>query len=87
MSHFAGKHTGDAPNAEDVLQLQQQLQVPLIVGSGITSSNISMYFNAIQAAIVGSHFKQQGHWANELSEPTIQQFMQTFCDLRNQSLD
>lgn len=52
-----------------------KLQVPLLVGSGVTKDNLNDYYPHIQAAIIGSHFKLEGKWQNDLDETAISEFM------------
>lgn len=70
-----GNATGDPANQEDLLSLSGKLQTPLIIGSGVTKTNIQQYLGHIQAAIIGSHFKKDGHWSNDLCEKSIGEFM------------
>lgn len=80
---FIGNSTGDAAKPQDLLDLKGKLQVPLLIGSGVTKDNLTDYFPHIQAAIIGSHFKKQGHWSNDLCEETIGKFMDKVKELEN----
>uniref|UniRef100_A0A1A9WEL1 BtpA family membrane complex biogenesis protein n=1 Tax=Glossina brevipalpis TaxID=37001 RepID=A0A1A9WEL1_9MUSC len=76
-----GLSTGQAAKLEDILSLRGRIDIPLIVGSGVTGNNLKDYFYNLQAAIIGSYFKQDGHWANDLCEETIENFMHNAYDL------
>ncbi|KAM7357276.1 uncharacterized protein F13E9.13, mitochondrial isoform 2-T2 [Cochliomyia hominivorax] len=78
---ITGNSTGEAAKPQDLLDLKGKLQVPLLVGSGVTKENLKHYYSHIQAAIIGSHFKQQGLWSNDLSEKAIEEFMSKVDDL------
>jgi predicted TIM-barrel enzyme len=41
------------------------MKIPVLIGSGVTNENLSHYKSA-NGLIVGSHFKMDGHWTNEL---------------------
>lgn len=77
-----GSSTGDAANPNDFQGLKGKVKTPLLVGSGVTKENIDNYFEYIDAAIIGSHFKKQGHWSNDLCEKTIEAFMLKVNELR-----
>ena len=77
-----GNSTGDAAKPQDLKDLIGKLQVPLLIGSGVTKDNLIDYFPYIQAAIIGSHFKHNGNWANELCETSIESFIYKVQELR-----
>ncbi|KAI9586906.1 uncharacterized protein F13E9.13, mitochondrial [Glossina fuscipes] len=76
-----GTSTGQTAKLEDVLSLKDQITIPLIVGSGVNRNNLKDYFYNTQAVIVGSHFKQEGHWANDLCEKAVETFMHAVYEL------
>lgn len=53
------------------------------MGSGVTKDNINQYFDKSNAAIIGSHFKRNGQWDDELSESKVSYFMDKVRYLRN----
>ncbi|EDW17231.1 uncharacterized protein Dmoj_GI16617, isoform B [Drosophila mojavensis] len=77
-----GTATGQAASPADVQELAGQLKVPLIIGSGVTRDNISQYFPDAQAAIIGSHFKRDGDWQQEIDERALEGFMSRVRELR-----
>ncbi|EDV95918.1 uncharacterized protein F13E9.13, mitochondrial [Drosophila grimshawi] len=79
---ITGTATGHATSAQDVQQLAGKLKVPLIIGSGVTKENIKDYFDAAQAVIIGSHFKEKGNWAKDICEDAVEQFTREICELR-----
>jgi membrane complex biogenesis BtpA family protein len=70
-----GNHTGVSASVEDLKILKESLDFPVIVGSGITYENLKTYLPLCDAMIVGSYFKDQGHWENKLSYDRIAKFM------------
>ncbi|XP_034482885.1 uncharacterized protein F13E9.13, mitochondrial-like [Drosophila innubila] len=62
--------------------LSGKVQVPLLIGSGITKDNITQYYHDVQGVIIGSHFKVDGDWRNEISNYQVENFMHRICNLR-----
>lgn len=77
---LTGKETGDSPDLDEVIRVRQSLgDAPIIVGSGVTSQNVIQFSRSgVNAAIVGSHFKKEGQWQNEICEDRLSQFMHIF---------
>lgn len=49
--------------------------IPVLIGSGVTVDNVEIYKSA-HGYIVGSHFKHQGDWKNEIDETRVARFME-----------
>lgn len=77
-----GTATGQAASVEDLLEISDKVQSPILIGSGVTKENVEEYFHKSHAIIIGSHFKQNGNWANELCEQRISEFMKKIKELR-----
>lgn len=69
-----GNATGDPAKPADVAKVKTAVSLPVIVGSGVNYENVQDYLNA-DALIVGSHFKKDGKWFNELQENRIKGFI------------
>lgn len=69
-----GNATGDPAKPADVAKVKTTVSLPVIVGSGVNCENVQDYLNA-DALIVGSHFKKDGKWFNELQENRINCFI------------
>ncbi|KAH8390745.1 hypothetical protein KR215_001668 [Drosophila sulfurigaster] len=80
---ITGTATGKAASAEDLDELAGKLKVPLIIGSGVTKDNIEEYFNKADAVIIGSHFKHNGNWLEDIDEQAVEDFMRSICRLRD----
>lgn len=63
------------------LDVTQSVQIPVLIGSGVTQSNVEHFFQA-GAMIIGSHFKKDGHWANDVDEERVKKFMEKVYKLR-----
>lgn len=75
---LTGRSTGDTTDLDELNAICQQrarLDTPILVGSGVTKQNLKDYMGRADAIIVGSDLKSEGHWANELSEERVVDFM------------
>jgi len=70
-----GNHTGETASIDELKTLKEVLDFPVLVGSGITQDNVGDYFPICDAMIIGSYFKEQGYWENELCYERIVKFM------------
>tara|TARA_R110002051_G_scaffold137469_1_gene209965 strand:+ start:1739 stop:2536 length:798 start_codon:yes stop_codon:yes gene_type:complete len=71
---ITGSHTGDSASIEELKSLKG-LTVPILIGSGVTKDNVADYLPLCDGIIVGSYFKKEGHWENELEYSRIKEFM------------
>lgn len=60
-----GIRTGDAPVSEDVRAVRHAVNVPVLIGSGVTPGNMQQFVDA-HALIIGSSAKFDGHWSNKV---------------------
>lgn len=77
-----GATTGDPVDTRHLHDVKQSTRLPVLVGSGVTSGNISNYMKA-DAVIVGTHFKENESWKNCVDCCQIQRFMDKIHKLRN----
>ena len=70
-----GKETGMAADISDIDQVRTTVNLPVIVGSGVTVENVSSYVSKVDAMIVGSHFKRDGRWYNDVEKEKAERFM------------
>ncbi|MGB0838933.1 MAG: BtpA/SgcQ family protein, partial [Chitinophagales bacterium] len=73
---ITGSATGQATDLVALQTLQNKVKLPIIIGSGITADNLPQYFSLADAFIVGSYFKENGHWANALNHERILRLME-----------
>lgn len=78
---ITGTSTGSATDPNELHDLKKSSTLPIIIGSGVTKENVIQYTNA-DALIIGSYFKSNGHWKNELSNVRINDFMEEIKCLR-----
>ena len=67
---ITGQSTGSPAKKDDLSNLKN-INIPIIIGSGLTDENISDYWNMANGFIVGSYFKEKGYWRNSLSKERI----------------
>ncbi|GBM37837.1 Uncharacterized protein F13E9.13, mitochondrial [Araneus ventricosus] len=72
---ITGTETGIPPIIQDFKVVKMTSDLPVLIGSGITVSNMKHYVDA-DAVIVGSHFKTGGHWRGDLDTERILMFME-----------
>ncbi len=68
---LTGAATGEAASTDELRAVYAATKLPVLVGSGITADNLKTYLPIADAFIVGSHFKQDGQWANALDPARI----------------
>jgi len=80
---ITGTSTGEEANIDDIKSVKNACKIPVIVGSGVTLNNLENYLPIADVLIVGSYFKENGHWAGALSYDKISQFMEKVNKLRH----
>jgi uncharacterized protein len=84
---ITGRSTGEKPSLSDLQQTKAATGLPVIAGSGITAENISSYWNHADGFIIGSYFKHQGFWKNELSPERIKTLLKVVSKLKTNKKD
>lgn len=74
-----GKETGMATDIGDVDRVRAAVNLPVIVGSGVTDENVRSYAPRVDAMIIGSHFKTDGRWYNNVHRQRVEQFMHAWA--------
>ena len=69
-----GTATGDPANHHDMLEVKKSVDLPVLVGSGVTSENVHQYIQA-SGLIIGSYFKEGGHWSGPVDLTRVKSFM------------
>ncbi len=75
-----GKSTGISPLINDVQDVKQNVNIPVIVGSGVNMDNIIEFSNIANALIVGTAFKKDYYWANPVSETRVKKMVSLLKD-------
>jgi len=76
-----GVATGAAPQSGDVLAVKQNTRLPVYLGSGVTAANLKSFFAVADGFIVGSEFKQSGHWSRAVDAKRVGKFMAAHSQL------
>ena len=71
-----GTSTGRATDLSDIKKVKRNCEIPVLVGSGVTLENVKDYLAVSDALIVGSYFKKEGHWKNEVEYERVARFME-----------
>lgn len=71
---ITGSATGEPANHHEMLEVKKSVDLPVLVGSGVTSENVQQYIQA-SALIIGSHFKEGGHWTGPVDMSRVKSFM------------
>jgi membrane complex biogenesis BtpA family protein len=74
-----GIATGQPADAEEVQSVAAAVGLPVLVGSGVTSTNLRDY-DAADALIVGSDVKRGGVWSGPLDEARVRALGNAFHD-------
>jgi hypothetical protein len=72
-----GTVTGAEVNLEELRNVKKEVNIPVLVGSGITPENVDRYLAIADALIIGSYFKKNGHWAEAVDLNRVQTLMDT----------
>ena len=70
-----GTSTGRPPQAWEVVEARDHCQLPVFVGSGVGVENMGELLGVCDGVIVGSHFKRDGYWANEIDPERVRLFV------------
>lgn len=79
---ITGNSTAVAAMPWDIQNAKKAAALPTLVGSGITIDNVEHYLPISDGLIVGSYFKRDGFWANEIEENRVVEFMEKVKGLR-----
>lgn len=72
---ITGNSTGHHASLDEVQRVRHSTNLPVLVGSGITIENVQTYINNCDAMIIGSWFKKEGYWKNEVDASRVNAFM------------
>ncbi|XP_053305072.1 uncharacterized protein F13E9.13, mitochondrial-like [Spea bombifrons] len=78
---LTGVATGQEADPADLKEVRRSVKIPVLVGSGVTPDNVEQYIDA-NALIIGSHFKKDGYWKNDVISDKILSFMDKVRKLR-----
>ena len=76
----SGAATGEPASPDEVRDVVRAMRVPVLVGSGITSANLTR-FSTAHGFIVGSSVKEGGVWSNPLDRDAVRALAGAFAKL------
>lgn len=77
-----GTETGDQTDPRDVESIVKNTSdLPVLVGSGVNEENVGQYASA-HGIIVGSDFKRNGYWENEIDVERVKRFLEAVDKVR-----
>ncbi|MCH7774184.1 MAG: BtpA/SgcQ family protein [Bacteroidetes bacterium] len=79
---LTGTSTGKETDIDELKKVRDAVDIPVLIGSGLTADNIEKYFPAADAFIIGSYFKQGGYWQNEVDADRVKALMNKINNLR-----
>jgi membrane complex biogenesis BtpA family protein len=79
---ITGTSTGAEAKPDEIETVKNKVKIPVLVGSGVTLNNLEAYLKISDGMIVGSYFKKDGYWANELDYDRVANFMEKVNLLR-----
>lgn len=79
-----GFDTGTPPTVERVQSCKKAVKLPILLGSGVNTSNAKELLSHADGAIVGSWFKENNNWKNKVSFDRIREFMKEVESLRGE---
>lgn len=78
-----GGTTARPPELSDVREVKAHCRLPVMLGSGIDADNITDFYQEADGFIIGSYFKQGGHWANAVDARRVEKLMKAVNELRS----
>jgi uncharacterized protein len=70
-----GQRTGDRATRQEIETIKRATDLPVIVGSGVDSSNVREILSICDGVIVASSLKREGVWWNEVDRNRVKRFM------------
>ncbi len=71
-----GAHTGESADLDEVKSVKATVDIPVLIGSGITCDNIRQFSAHSDALIIGSAAKFDGLWSNAVDRDRCMQIVE-----------
>lgn len=72
-----GKRTGNSASLEEIEEVADATNLPVLVGSGVSANNIAQILTRASAVIVASSLKEDGVWWNPVDPARVRDFVAT----------
>lgn len=76
-----GSFTGDVASLHELEDVKKAVTLPVLLGSGVSADNLGDFYALADGFVVGSDFKKNGNWENELDPARIQSLMKRHLQL------
>jgi len=77
-----GSVTGKPPSIVDVREAKTHCSLPVVLGSGISETNIAEFYADADGFIIGTSFKEDGQWSRSVDGSRVSRFMRKVAALR-----
>jgi uncharacterized protein len=77
-----GRRTGDAADLSELEEIAQATRLPVFVGSGVTTDNVSEILERAEGVIIGSSLKTDGVWWRAVDSQRVAAFMKKVTEVR-----
>lgn len=71
-----GQRTGDGASLEEIDEIVDATDLPVLVGSGVTTENVVPILSRVSAVIVASSLKEGGVWWNAVEQSRVRKFVE-----------
>ncbi len=75
---ITGCSTGVSADLTELESVKKIVNIPVLVGSGINDKNLLSYLKYADGLIIGSYFKKEGYWANEISLDRVKKIVDKY---------
>jgi membrane complex biogenesis BtpA family protein len=77
-----GLKTGSPPDRQDIELIRGSVELPILIGSGLSLNNMEDLLPMIDGAIIGSYFKKDGKLSNPVDADRVSRFMEKATIIR-----
>ncbi|HEY5813212.1 MAG TPA: BtpA/SgcQ family protein, partial [Terrimicrobiaceae bacterium] len=77
-----GRRTGQPPLLSELKRVKNSTQLPVLIGSGMTSQNTAKYMPWADGFIVGSSLREGGNFLNPIDPRRLRAFVAAFDQAR-----
>ena len=81
-----GARTTEPPDLAELRRVRKAVRVPVVIGSGMNTQNISRYLPSADGFVVGSTFRAAGRFLGALEPARLSAFMTKFRETRAKEL-
>lgn len=79
---ITGNSTGQEVSMFDLKSIHNKIEIPTLIGSGISSQNLPQLWDYADGFIIGSYLKEKGDWKNALDENRMKQIIKVINKLK-----